>query len=75
MAPTQLAVCQSIKYSVYETVPILTKVLTGNFWLLLLYLGSGAHPEFTLGGGGEGADPEAVCNLCLILKIVIKIML
>jgi hypothetical protein len=24
---------------------------------------------------GAGADPEAICNLCLILKIVIKIML
>jgi hypothetical protein len=35
---------------------------------------SGAHPEFFIGGGG-GGDPEAVYNLCLILKIVIKIVL
>jgi hypothetical protein len=34
--------------------------------------GSGAHPEFFLGGGG--GDPEAIYNLCLILKII-KIML
>jgi hypothetical protein len=29
--------------------------------------------NFSLGGGGEvGSDPEAIRNLCLILKIVIK---
>jgi hypothetical protein len=29
----------------------------------------GAHPEFFPGGGGEaGADPEAICYLCVILK-------
>jgi hypothetical protein len=30
---------------------------------------SGAHPEFSLGGRGGGADPHAIYNLCLILKI------
>jgi hypothetical protein len=28
------------------------------------------HPEFAT--GGEGADPEAVHNLCLILKIMLQ---
>jgi hypothetical protein len=33
--------------------------------------GTGVHPEFFLGaGGGRGADPEALYNLYLILKIV-----
>jgi hypothetical protein len=32
------------------------------------------HPEFFLAPGGLG-DLETVYNLCLILKIVIKIML
>jgi hypothetical protein len=34
----------------------------------------GARPEFFIagGGGGEGeADPEAIYNLCLILKSVL----
>jgi hypothetical protein len=31
---------------------------------------AGAHPKFFLGGGG-GADPEAVHNLCFILKITL----
>jgi hypothetical protein len=30
---------------------------------------TGAHPEFFLGGGG--AYPEAIYNLCLILKICV----
>jgi hypothetical protein len=29
---------------------------------------SGVHPEFFIGGG---ADPEAIYNLCLILKIML----
>jgi len=31
---------------------------------------SGAYPEFLIGGGGgeRRADPEALYNLCLILK-------
>jgi hypothetical protein len=29
-----------------------------------------AHPEFFI-GGGRGADPEAIYNLCLILKIML----
>jgi hypothetical protein len=32
---------------------------------------SGAHPEFFIGGEGGGAEPEAICNLCLILKIML----
>jgi hypothetical protein len=31
----------------------------------------GAEPEFFLGGGG-GADPVAIYNLCLILKLCSK---
>jgi hypothetical protein len=31
----------------------------------------GAHAEFFLGGGG-GADPGAIYNVCLILKIVLQ---
>jgi len=34
----------------------------------------GAHPEFFNGGvgvGGEGADTEALYNLCLILKTLL----
>jgi hypothetical protein len=31
---------------------------------------AGAHPEFVLWGRG-GADPEAICSLCLILKIIL----
>jgi hypothetical protein len=34
-----------------------------------LQIESGAHPQFFLGGGG--ADPEAIYNLCLILKIML----
>jgi hypothetical protein len=30
-----------------------------------------AHLEFLLGGGGGGADTEAIYNLCLILKIML----
>jgi hypothetical protein len=30
-----------------------------------------AHPEFFIGGGGRGPDPETVCNLRLILKIML----
>jgi hypothetical protein len=29
---------------------------------------TGADPEFSLGGG---ADPEAICNVCVILKIML----
>jgi hypothetical protein len=32
---------------------------------------TGAHPEFFLRGGGRGADPEAIYNLCSILKIML----
>jgi hypothetical protein len=37
---------------------------------------SGTHPEFFLGMGGGGvgsgrADPEAIYNLCSILKIIL----
>jgi hypothetical protein len=34
---------------------------------------AGAHPEFFLEGGWGGgrADPEAIYNLCLILKITL----
>jgi hypothetical protein len=32
---------------------------------------AGAHPEFFVGGGGGGADPEAMYNLYLILKIML----
>jgi hypothetical protein len=28
--------------------------------------------NFSLGGGGGGADPEAVYNLCLILNIMLQ---
>jgi len=27
--------------------------------------------SFFLGGGGEGADPEAICNLCLTSKTIL----
>jgi hypothetical protein len=30
-----------------------------------------AHPEFFTGEGGEHAGPEAIYNLCLILKIML----
>jgi hypothetical protein len=30
----------------------------------------GAYPEFLSGGGG-GADSVAICNLCMILKIML----
>jgi hypothetical protein len=30
---------------------------------------SSAHPEFFI--GREGAGPDAVCNLCLILKTIL----
>jgi hypothetical protein len=33
---------------------------------------AGVHPEFFCWGG---ADPDAIYDLCFILKIVIKIML
>jgi hypothetical protein len=36
---------------------------------------SGAHPEFFFWGGGGESDPEAIYNLCLMLKnYFIKIM-
>ena len=33
---------------------------------------SGTHSKFFLGGGGD--DCDAIYNLCLILKMAIKIM-
>jgi hypothetical protein len=27
--------------------------------------------NFLFGAGGRGANPEAICNLCLILKIML----
>jgi hypothetical protein len=35
------------------------------------YLIAGTHPAFFLWGGGGGADPEAMYDLCLILKIML----
>jgi hypothetical protein len=36
----------------------------------------GAHPEFFFGGGGEGADPEAIYGLfmCDFKNCVVKII-
>jgi hypothetical protein len=42
-------------------------------WLQVSAVGlchTGAHPEFLI-GGGLGADPEAIYNLCLILSVVL----
>jgi hypothetical protein len=39
-----------------------------------IFYTTGASQNFSL-GGGEDADHGAMCNLCFILKTVIKIML
>jgi hypothetical protein len=39
------------------------------------FVHAGTHPEVFLWGVGGRADPEATYNLCLILKIVTKVML
>jgi hypothetical protein len=39
----------------------------------LLHCGmKGAHAEFFLGRGEGGTDPEAIYNICLILKVMLQ---